>query len=102
VVTALVTLAWVPFRLELPATLSFWQALVTWTGVGIPHRRLFVALVLVGVSLAADWAQNHKHGEFVYLRWPRLAQAGLTGLIVFGVWIVTATDAPPPFVYQGF
>jgi alginate O-acetyltransferase complex protein AlgI len=101
-VTTLVTLAWVPFRLELPATLQFWQALVSWTGLGIQHRRLLIALGLVGVSLLGDWAQARRRDEFVFLHWPRLAQAGLLGLILFAVWIVAATDAPQPFVYQGF
>lgn len=101
-VTTLVLLAWVPFRLELPAALHFWQALVTWNGLGIQHRRLLIALALVGVGLAGDWAQARQRDEFVFLRWPRLAQAGLLGLILFAVWIVAATDAPQPFVYQGF
>jgi alginate O-acetyltransferase complex protein AlgI len=101
-VTTLVTLAWVPFRLELPATLSFWKALVTWTSLGIHHRRLLIALALMVVGLAADWAQSRRREEFIFLLWPRLAQAGLMALILFGVWILSAADATVPFVYQGF
>ena len=101
-VTMLVMLAWVAFRLELPAALQFWRALVTWSGLDIQHRRLFVALALVAIALAGDWAQSRRRDEFVFLRWPRLAQASLLGLIAFGVWIVAASDSPQPFVYQGF
>jgi D-alanyl-lipoteichoic acid acyltransferase DltB (MBOAT superfamily) len=102
VVGLLVTLAWVTFRLEVPAALEFWQALLTWSGLAIQHRRLFVALALAGCGLAIDWAQVSPRGQLLPLRSPRLVRAGLTGLILFGIWIVIETDVPQPFIYQGF
>jgi alginate O-acetyltransferase complex protein AlgI len=101
-VFALVTLAWVPFKLEPAAALAFWGGLLNWSSLDLQHRRLFIALAVVAVAIALDWMQRRHDDEVAFLRWPRPAQAALLATTIVLVWIVTAGDPPPPFVYQGF
>jgi alginate O-acetyltransferase complex protein AlgI len=97
-----VTLAWVPFKLELPAALAFWHALLNWTGFDIQHRRLLVALAILVPAVAFDWMQQLHQDDAAVRQWPRLAQATLLAVTVLLLWIVTAGDPPLPFIYQGF
>ncbi len=76
---ALVTLAWVPFRLAIPASLEFWSALLDWTRLEIQPRRLYVALGILVPAIALDWIQQRQQDEAAVRRWPRLAQAGGMG-----------------------
>lgn len=98
----LVLFAWIPFRWEMPATLDFWRALLNWSDVTIHFRRLFLVLPILGVSLIMDTLEYRNGDEFVYLRWPRFAQAVCMAVLLILIFIVTGGDFQEPFVYQAF
>ena len=99
---SLVILAWVPFRWELPAAFEFWRSFLEWTSFDIRYRRLLIVIPFLVVSLVMDFLQYYKEDEFVYLKWPRLAQAACMAAVLMLVFIVTAGDFREPFVYQEF
>jgi hypothetical protein len=96
-----VSLAWVPFRLEIPLALDFWQALFTWSGFSIRYRRVILALLFLLAITLLEWLQYRAEDELVFLRWPRPAQATLLALAIFLLFIIQA-DEGEPFIYQGF
>jgi D-alanyl-lipoteichoic acid acyltransferase DltB (MBOAT superfamily) len=98
----LVILAWVPFRWELPAALEFWQGLLNWSSFAIRYRRLFLVAPLLAIAVALDWVQYRSQDEFVFLQWPRLAQATGLAMVMLFIFITTEGEAGEPFVYQGF
>jgi D-alanyl-lipoteichoic acid acyltransferase DltB (MBOAT superfamily) len=98
----LVLLAWVPFGWGLPQALEFWTALLNWSSFAIRYRRLFLVAPLLGLAVALDVAQYYSQDEFVFLRWPRLAQATCLATTMFFLLIVTESGSGEPFVYQGF
>lgn len=102
VVFILVTLAWVPFRLEIPLALDFWQALFTWTGFTIRYRRIFLAIPFLLLIILLDWLQYRAEDELVFLRWPRPAQAMLLALAMLLFLILIQADEGEPFIYQAF
>jgi hypothetical protein len=102
IIFGLVLLAWVPFGWGLPQALEFWAALLNWSSFAIRYRRLFLAVPLLGLAVALDWAQYRTKDEFVFLRWPRLAQATCLATTMFFILIVTESGSGEPFVYQGF
>ena len=97
-----VTLAWVPFRWELPVAIDFWNALLDVSSFEIRYFRLFIALPIFVGSLLLDYSQYHTEDEFVYLRWPRFVKAACMAGILFLVFIVTGGDFQEPFVYEAF
>jgi D-alanyl-lipoteichoic acid acyltransferase DltB (MBOAT superfamily) len=103
IIFTFVILAWVPFRWELPATFEFWRGLLNWSDFGFRYRRMFlVAPILVG-AIGLDWLQYHYQDEFVFLRWPRLAQAFCLAIVLLFVFIATGGGGVgEPFVYQAF
>ena len=101
-VFALVLLAWVPFRWELPVAFDFWGALFNLSSFEIRYRRIFLALPLLFVSLVMDIMQYRSPDEYVYLHWPRLVKAACMAAILFLVFIATGGDFKEPFVYQAF
>lgn len=102
VVFLLVMWAWVPFRVEMPVALQFWQTLLSFGDSGLRYRRLIFVAVYVGFAIALDIIQYRSRDEVVFLRWPRLAQAFLLATVVFFVILVSAGTETQPFVYQGF
>lgn len=102
IVFMLVTLAWVPFRWELPVAFDVWGALLNWSSFDIRYRRLFVALPILFVSLTMDYLQYHGEDEFIYLKWSSLAKALSMATILMLIFIVTGGDFEQPFVYQAF
>jgi hypothetical protein len=86
----------------LPQALEFWTALLNWSSFAIRYRRLFLVAPLLGLAVALDVAQYYSQDEFVFLRWPRLAQATCLATTMFFIFIVTESDSGEPFVYQGF
>ena len=101
-VFAFVILAWVPFRWELPATFELWGALLNWSETAVGYRRLFFVMPFLLGSLLIDRLQYKAQDEFVFLRWPPLAQATCMAVIILFVFIATAGDFEPPFIYQAF
>jgi alginate O-acetyltransferase complex protein AlgI len=102
VVFMLVTLAWAPFRWELPAALQLWGSLFDWSSFVVRYRRLFLALPILLGSLLMDTLQYRAQDEFVYLKWPRLARAACMAVILMLVFIISGEDFQEPFVYQAF
>lgn len=97
-----VVLAWVPFRWELPAALDLWGALLNWSEMAIRHRRLLLVVPVLFASLLIDIVQYRGQDEFVFLRWPPLAQAAGMALVLFLVYLATGGDFEQPFIYQAF
>lgn len=102
IVFMLVSLAWVPFRWELPAAFDFWGALLNWSSFDIRYRRFFVALPILFVSLIMDYLQYHGQDEFTYLKWSSLAKAVSLATILMLIFIVTGGDFEHPFIYEAF
>jgi alginate O-acetyltransferase complex protein AlgI len=102
VVFLLAMWAWVPFRVELPVAVEFWQQLLNFSDFGLRYRRLVFAAGCVLVSVGLDFVQHRYQDEVIFLRWPRLAQSFLLATIIFLVIIVSVGTVAQPFVYQGF
>jgi alginate O-acetyltransferase complex protein AlgI len=100
---ALVTLAWVPFRLELPNAFHYWLGLLKWGNLEIVHwRELYVGLMYLVPVIILEGIQWRYQEEVFILRWPRLAQAFVLASIIFLIFIGFPFEVGPPFVYQGF
>lgn len=102
IVFLLVMWAWVPFRVEMPVAIEFWQQLLSFGEFSLRYRRLVLVAGYVLISVLLDVVQRYSRDEVVFLRWPRLAQAALLAVVVFLVLIVSQGDQAEPFVYQGF
>jgi D-alanyl-lipoteichoic acid acyltransferase DltB (MBOAT superfamily) len=102
VVFVLVLLAWVPFRWGLPEAFDVWRALFDWSSFAIRYRRLFLAIPIVLVSLGLDYFQYRSRDEFIFLKWPRVAQSASLAVIFFSILAISGGDFEQPFVYQAF
>ena len=102
VVFVLVMWAWVPFRVEMPVAIEFWQTLVNWGDFALRYRRIVPAVMIVALALATDWVQYRSQNETIFLRWPRPVQAALLAGVTFLTLIVSQAEYVEPFVYQGF
>jgi alginate O-acetyltransferase complex protein AlgI len=102
VVFSLVTLAWVPFRWELPAAFQLWEAFLNWSDLAIGYRRMLLVLPLLLGSVVLDLIQYRSEDEFIFLKWSPLTKAACMAIVLFLIFIVTAGDFEQPFVYQAF
>jgi alginate O-acetyltransferase complex protein AlgI len=102
VVFILVMWAWVPFRMEMPVAIEFWQQLLIFGDFGLRYRRLLFAVAYVLAAVLLDVVQRRYRDELVFLRLPRLAQSFLLATVIFLVILVSAGVVAQPFVYQGF
>lgn len=102
IIFVLVIIAWVPFRWELPVALEVWQGLLNWSSFAIRYRRLFLVAPLLVLAVGLDWVQHRSQDEFIFLRWPRLAQATGLAMVMFLLFITAEGETGTPFVYQGF
>jgi alginate O-acetyltransferase complex protein AlgI len=101
----LVTLAWVPFRLELPYAFQYWRGLLQWGNLQMDHRDLrvlLVGLLYLIPAIGLDWLQWRYQDEAFILRWPRLAQAIVLAAVLFLIFIGFPFESGPPFVYLRF
>jgi D-alanyl-lipoteichoic acid acyltransferase DltB (MBOAT superfamily) len=98
-VFTLATLAFIPFRMDLPIAGSFAAALLTARAWRVPNHR---ALVLIALALAIDVVQARADDELVFLRWPRLVRVGLLAAVLGASIVILASDTSPAFVYAGF
>jgi hypothetical protein len=114
------SLAWVPFRMPLPAALQYWQGLLRWSMPDFTG----LARTLVGWSPVSGWSQfdlpnpilllvlaaallfdqlQHRAGtEEFMLNQPRWLQVLLTALLLLVATLAFFSDTTAPFVYQGF
>ena len=114
------TLAWVPFRMELPVALQYWYGLLKWTmpdfkalalGVigwnplygwsqlGLPNPLLILVLV---IAITLDAIQRRAGNEEWLLNWPRWAQVSVVLVLLMAASLAFFADTTAPFVYQGF
>jgi len=122
-VFVLATLAWLPFRMEVPTAWAYLQGIFTpaqwadpalrlagsdllrgrgfwsWPGYGLPDPRVFLAL-LPGLWL--DWRQEKRQEELFFQAWGAWGQAVLLAAAILLLLLVSGADAQVPFVYQGF
>lgn len=117
---SLATLAWVPFRMEVPVALQYWYGMLRWTMpdfkalvlgligwsplwnwsmLGLPNPLLFLVLA---VAITLDVFQHRAAGEEWLLNWPRWAQVLLVITLLLVALLAFFADTSAPFVYQGF
>jgi D-alanyl-lipoteichoic acid acyltransferase DltB (MBOAT superfamily) len=116
----LAALAWLPFRMTLPAawayltglfhwsmpkfaalaqTLSGSKLISDWSGFQLPNP---ILLIVLAGAVVFDLLQNKGKDEEFVLRWSRLAQV-LFVLVLLGVALLAFfSDTTAPFVYQAF
>jgi D-alanyl-lipoteichoic acid acyltransferase DltB (MBOAT superfamily) len=102
IVFVLVSLAWVPFVMDLPIALDYWRGMFDWTYPIIRYRRILLAIPLFIVVLLFDLLQRRYQDDEFILRWPRLVQASLLAGCIFILLILLQGEQSEPFVYQGF
>lgn len=116
----LAALAWVPFRMPLPAALAYWKGLLHWSmpdwqglaqtlsgakllsgwsGFNLPNPLL---LVLLAAAIAFDLLQSKAKSEEFLLSWPRVWQVLLVMLLLGVALLAFFSDTTAPFVYQAF
>ncbi len=122
-VFCLVTLAWIPFRMDLVTARRylagivlpshwlmpdfFWLQLILngreriqdFSALYMPDPRIFLVLI---PSLWLDEIQSRAKDELFFLKWPRWRLAAACALILLLVFLLSFTDLAAPFVYQGF
>jgi D-alanyl-lipoteichoic acid acyltransferase DltB (MBOAT superfamily) len=117
---SLATLAWVPFRMEVPVALQYWNGLLRWTvpdfealhfaiirwiplwswsPLGLPNPLLILVLA---AAITLDAFQNHAGSEEWLLHWPRWAQILVVVVLLLAALLAFFADTSTPFVYQGF
>jgi len=119
----LTVLAWLPFRMELPAAWEYLVGMFTpanwaapafrqaasdllhgkgfwaWPSYNLPDPRVFLVIL---PALWLDWRQEKRQEELFFLGWSRWKQAILLGAILATLLLVSGADQQVPFVYQGF
>ena len=123
IVFILITLAWIPFRMDFVTAKRFLAVIILpshwvapdWSWFGeilaghevlpnvsihnIPDFRIL--LVLLPATLL-DWVHNHNKDELMFLKWPGWIQTMFYILVALGLFLMAFSDTAAPFVYQGF
>ncbi len=94
-----VSLAWVPFELTLPQTLSYFRQLFTFTGTFQWYPGL---LVWFGLSLGLDFLSMKTDAKMISYHWPAWLRNAALALGIFMILSVMIYNTSAPFVYQGF
>lgn len=102
VIFLLVTLAWVPFRMDIPVALAYWKGLLNWTSWSFFYNRVVLLLPLLAFAVGLDWLQSRKQGELTFLGWPWPVQAAFLAGVLFVIFILAQVRQGNMFVYQGF
>lgn len=114
VIFAFVSLAWVPFRANIAASVEFFGIILSpmnWLQAlsnpdiikfEIINRFGLDIFMLVGTSLVLDFF-HERNGELAILEARPFTQALALNFAIWTIFIANlALSAPPPFVYQGF
>ncbi|MFC1878643.1 MBOAT family O-acyltransferase [Chloroflexota bacterium] len=87
----------IPFRMDLATSKIFLYQLTKGFQLEMPDLR---PLLIMAATLGLDWLQFRHDDEFVFLKWPRWAQALSAALAVFFLIVVyNLQNAPTTFVY---
>lgn len=106
----LTTLAWIPFRMEMPIAMDYCKQLLMIEGwfdasgwVVFTDIKIILSAGLMVVTLGID-AFFHKKSSDYLINLPPLFQAIIINAVVILVIVSLALQAekPPPFIYQGF
>jgi D-alanyl-lipoteichoic acid acyltransferase DltB (MBOAT superfamily) len=119
----LTVLAWVPFRMELPAALDYLSGMFnpanwanpgfrqaasdlihgkgfwSWPEYHLPDPRVFLVIL---PALWLDWRQEKWQDELFFLQWRPWMQVVLLAAALLTLLVVSGADQQVPFVYQGF
>ena len=119
----LAALAWLPFRMELPAAWAYLTGMLNphnwadpnirraasdvlhgkgfwaWPSYNLPDPRIFL-VILPGLWL--DWRQEAKNDELFFQKWGKWGKALLLAAAILALLLVSGADQQVPFVYQGF
>ncbi len=117
----LVLTAWIPFRMDLPASGKFISALVPTMNRLQPYREEFYTLRKVGwtenwlnlmpdlrllalllVAAIPDLIQYWSKDEFGFLRWPVWLKSLSLSALILALLFVSLATYRTPFIYQGF
>jgi len=122
-VFVLTALAWLPFRMELPAALDYFTSMLSpsnwadpalrraasdiirgkgfwaWPKYNLPDPRIFL-VILPGLWL--DWLQEKDNKELFYQNWKTWGKAALLAAALLALLLISGADQQVPFVYQGF
>jgi alginate O-acetyltransferase complex protein AlgI len=112
------SLAWVPFRMEIPVALEYWKGLICWSLPNIEAIRSALAgqiyswsvfnlpnpiliLLLLGAA-SLDLIQNRQKSETPVLGWRRSWQIVFILILLTAALLALFADTIAPFVYQSF
>ena len=122
-VFVLTVLAWLPFRMQLPAAWDYLLGIFSpanwadpalrkaasdllhgkgfwaWPSYNLPDPRVFLVIL---PSLWLDWRQEKRQEELFFLQWRPWLQAALLAALLIALLLVSGADQQVPFVYQGF
>ncbi len=103
VIFVLVSLAWVPFRMDIPVALEYWRGLLlNWQTFDLRYSRTLLMVPFLFALIGFDWIQFKRQGELTFLSWPRWVRAALLGGVFFAVFLLTQRMQADVFIYQGF
>lgn len=102
VVFLLVLLAWVPFRMEMSIAIDYWKTILNFSNFSIDSGRLLLILPYIGFWMLVEWLFYRQRDEFLWLRFPKFAQAGLLAAAFLLVLVASTSETSTPFIYQGF
>ena len=99
-VLGLAMLAVIPFRLDLiPSWAYLTRLLSAWQGspsdLRLSTASSLSAAAFIGLTLLLDWLQARHNNEFIFLKWPRWAQAMAGALALLAVVIVSNLQGVP-------
>lgn len=103
-VSLLAMVAWVPFRADLSASFDYWLQLLSFDlALDWSFHLHIIVIIVVILTLFLDVIEYWK-GEFAYRWWPTSLQAFLlsVAIILATLVLLARSEAPPPFIYQGF
>ena len=120
---ALVTLTWIPFRMDLATAWQYLSRMFTpsawakpdlwllqrylagnatvnnWSVFHLPDIRVFI--LVIGVLLF-DWLQARRKDEAFLIHWPAWASALFLMVLGLAIFLFSLAETGAPFVYQGF
>ena len=101
-VVVLIIFAWTPFRMEMPLVMEYWLSLFNASKLIYFSTRLLLILFYISFWVFIDWQIYRSKDEFIYMKFPKWAQALLFAGALLLIIIALAGRSQPSFIYQGF